>query len=644
MESNIGRNIGRNIGGDITNISALKNILSIGYEVECGILMKLTESVTKDSVLFNSDTARKDILEFKKFEENPEDIEDDDVLERLEEMVEDKMYDENGNVDNDSVFQITNDIAMSPFIKKLDSVCHYPSEENIITHTITDGDIDYSNEKNELYLFRDNKGKNYNINFLFGNKNLDCATHSNVEWVFTYFKPKRSINIIVNTFINMVKNLLRHLSDLQPIKGEFIMKYKDENGEDEELIIAKPEQRTLYHKPNTNLYYLLTQVQEKQFTIDDACSVFQMTFSSKGENVMTVMIALLTNTLNSIASFNTIISSKLVLLLNIKMCVDELVDSYNKTDTKYKLIANRKQNQVRIDIIKNYICLILYKIDRYYVFKNSERPIKYLKNLLSFNSRHSNYVLYMALKKKVEKMFDVKSAAAIGIIKRLIFQPDILKKMFSPDIKFRKGVLSGSNTLEKSNKNYGDPNYSLVSYFDFFEEPFDGESNRGEISGKIINYDWLEYKEIDDLSTKMDLKNDIVLVECRIFQKLLSTYVYSIADTELKNQMKNGSCNLLTNHYEEDVSSLSFSNLKKVVEIQDKLDKERKRELESSMKKITTKNINTNVEKKCPGDKILNPNTNRCIRICRIGETRNKKNRCVNTSRKRRTKKSKSKI
>jgi hypothetical protein len=111
---------------------------------------------------------------------------------------------------------------------------------------------------------------------------------------------------------------------------------------------------------------------------------------------------------------------------------------------------------------------------------------------------------------------------------------------------------------------------------------------------------------------------------------LLSTYVYSIADTELKNQMKNGSCNILTNHYEEDVSSLSFSNLKKVVEIQDKLDKERKKELESSMKKIT----NANVEKKCPGDKILNPNTNRCIQICGKGETRNKKNRCVKQTRK----------
>ena len=67
--------------------------------------------------------------------------------------------------------------------------------------------------------------------------------------------------------------------------------------------------------------------------------------------------------------------------LNIKLCVDELVDNYNKTTTKYQLIPNRKQNQIRIEIIKNYLCLILYKIDRYYVFKNSEKPIKYLKNL-----------------------------------------------------------------------------------------------------------------------------------------------------------------------------------------------------------------------------------------------------------------------
>ena len=44
---NIMKNI--NYGGDISNINGLEHILSIGYEVECGILMKLTRSETGDS-------------------------------------------------------------------------------------------------------------------------------------------------------------------------------------------------------------------------------------------------------------------------------------------------------------------------------------------------------------------------------------------------------------------------------------------------------------------------------------------------------------------------------------------------------------------------------------------------------------------
>ena len=610
-----------NYGGDISNISGLKHILSIGYEVECGILMKLTRTEVDDSdeiILFNSDTARKDILEFKKFEENPEDI-DEDIIERLEEMVEDKMYDDNGKVDKNTIFNITNDIAMSPFIKKLDTVCHYPSDEKIKTHSFTEDNMDNTEEKNDLYIFRDTKGKEYKIHFLFSDKTTNCSTHSNVEWVFTYYKPQRSKNIIIDTFTNMIKNLVRHLSDLKPINGNFIMKYMDRNDEQTELIIAKPEKRILYHKPDTNLYYLLTQVYDKPFTIDDACSVFQMTFSSKGENIMKVMIALLTETLNSIPVFTTYITAKLDILLSIQKCVDELVDNYNKTATKHKLVANRQQNKIRIDIIKNYLCLILLKINCFFNFKNADKPVKYLKNLLFFNCRHSNYVLYLALKRKIEKMFDVKSGVAIGIIKKIVFQPDFLKQIISPHVQLRRGVFSVSNTLDKSHKNYGDPIYSLVSYFDFFEEPVDNESNRSVNSGKILYYDWLEYKSIDDYSAKMDLKNDIALVECRIFQKLLSSYVFSIADKELKEQMTNGSCNILTKHFSPDVSSLSISNLKKIVEIQDSLNTKKKEE-----KKLTQ-----NLEKTCPNDKILNPKTNRCIRVCYVGETRNKKNRCV---------------
>lgn len=301
---------------------------------------------------------------------------------------------------------------------------------------------------------------------------------------------------------------------------------------------------------------------DKPFTIDDACSVFQMTFSSKCEHIMEVMTLLLTDTLKSIPVFASYIETKLDSLLSVKNCVDNLIDNYNKNASDYKLHANKN-----VQIIKNYLSLILLKIKVYYEFKNAPKQPKYLKNLLFYNSRHSNYVLYNAMKNHIEQLFQVDAIDAIDIIKKMVFQPDILKQINSPNIKLRKGALSISNTLDKSNKNYGDPVYSLVSYFDFFEEPVDDESNIDDDSGEIIKYDWLEYKKYDDYSAKMELKDDIILVECRIFQKLLSTYVYSIADEELKEQMTNGSCNIVTNNFSPDVSSLSIANLKKIVEL-----------------------------------------------------------------------------
>jgi hypothetical protein len=73
--------------------------------------------------------------------------------------------------------------------------------------------------------------------------------------------------------------------------------------------------------------------------------------------------------------------------------------------------------------------------------------------------------------------------------------------------------------------------------------------------------------------------------------------------------------------------------LKKIIEIQDGL----------NTKKNEEKKITQNLEKTCPNDKILNPKTNRCIRVCYVGETRNNKNRCVKKS-KSKTKKLKLKM
>ena len=63
-------------GGNINNQVGLDKILSIGYEVESTNLIKLTETQEFENTLYNSDSARKDMEEFKKLKYDDFDSED----------------------------------------------------------------------------------------------------------------------------------------------------------------------------------------------------------------------------------------------------------------------------------------------------------------------------------------------------------------------------------------------------------------------------------------------------------------------------------------------------------------------------------------------------------------------------------------
>ena len=69
-------------------------------------------------------------------------------------------------------------------------------------------------DKNELYTFESESGKKYTINFENWGKQ-DCGTFADVEWIMTYYNPKIRKNIILDTFINVAKNLILHLSHLE---------------------------------------------------------------------------------------------------------------------------------------------------------------------------------------------------------------------------------------------------------------------------------------------------------------------------------------------------------------------------------------------------------------------------------------------
>lgn len=89
----------------------------------------------------------------------------------------------------------------------------------------------------------------------------------------------------------------------------------------------------------------------------------------------------------------------------------------------------------------------------------------------------------------------------------------------------RKNAFNLKNRLEKNDiKNYGNPHYSLGSYFDFFEDPIYDKDSYEQ------THDWFEYKKIDANSTKMKIKDNIILVEFRQFPRLLTNYVASVLD------------------------------------------------------------------------------------------------------------------
>ena len=544
-------------GGSIADTKGLRHILSIGYEVECGVLAKFTRTEIDvepgEMVLYNTDTARKDIDDFKRLEGDPDADVDDYILERQEEMMEDVVFDRAGNPDKNTIFNITSDIAVTPFIKMVDKLCYYESDLDPESSS-----ADKKEEKNNFFVFRDESGKDYKMRFMLGYDGDDddqsCALHTSVEWVFTYYKPQRSKNIVVDTFVNMISNLVRHLSDLESIRGNYIVKSKD----GEEFVVENPRERILFHKPGTNLYYLQTQKSSMPLTINDACSVVQMTFSAHAENIIEVLISLLSNSPRSIASFSEDTEIKLNKILLIQMCVNNLVDNYNQNTATNHILSDTKKNAAFSNIVKTHIFLILYKIVQYMFFKSNVVKAKYLKDVLYFNSRHSNYELYMNMKRQIKTHFGIDDERVIAIIKEIIFVPQILGQLELPREQLRRGVFSKTNVLEKTNKNYGDPQYSLVSYFDFFERP---------VVSETIYHDWLEYTGVDNLSNKMALKDNVILIECRNFQKMLALYVYDIADIELKKQMTRGACNILTKHVGSDVSSMSIANFKKIIEL-----------------------------------------------------------------------------
>ena len=103
------------IGGDVDENRAFKHILSIGYEIETGNLVKLTELDTnyktgkEEKILLNTDTTTANMDRLKDIAENEDNY---SFLERQEEKL-------GLDMEDNATFYITNDMAETKLVLQL---------------------------------------------------------------------------------------------------------------------------------------------------------------------------------------------------------------------------------------------------------------------------------------------------------------------------------------------------------------------------------------------------------------------------------------------------------------------------------------------------------------------------------------------
>ena len=555
--------------GDIDTHRIFRKILSIGYELETSTLAKLSligNSNDDEQILLNTSSNAKDYDVIKRIQNDEATDEETEKYEnRLDELFEIDLYTSQSInkkkrvVNDNSSFIVANDVSVTPFTKHLNNLCNLNDEEEE-----EEEDGEDLIKKNDLYTFETESGKKYKINFENWEKK-DCGTFADVEWIATYYSPKISKNIILDTFINVAKNLILHLSNLEKTKGKLIMNFSESDTE----VIKKPENRILYNLPGTNMHYLQTYLLDEEIDIDEICFVPQMTFSCHIKDIVDIFKEISKDSMNVFENYNRLSQERIKLIERIEKCVNKLFESYNKSVPKEIRIRETKNINI-VKSMKNCIFMILYKLERYFnnylqdeKVKNKAKNAKYLKDTLFFNSRHTNYELYQYLKKYVSEYFanSLDDNQIIIIVHTLIVQQNILEDFLIEDKQFvRKNAFLITNKLEKTNSQYGNPYYSLISYFNFFEDPkYDNET-------EIFN-DWLQYKNIDIFSSTTDIKNDVVLCEVRSFARMIVSYIYNVADTELKNDMTNGICNRITNVFKPDINAISIKSLKKFISL-----------------------------------------------------------------------------
>ena len=315
--------------------------------------------------------------------------------------------------------------------------------------------------KNSLYAFKLAR-KTHPITFAKELELNSCANFSGVEWIVTYYKPRPSPRIILNTYIDACSRIADQLHGFQQHTGKFMIRETKE-------VVGYPH-RHLYHKPGTNLYLLQrndgpeTNVARNTFTLDRTEIIPQMTFRVRAEHAMDVMQAMLTFTPSRPTRMG----------MNLK----KLQEEFSRVYACAKSIFPKNKKAAC------YLGLILFKVAVYVnrFSKRKEDSGYYFKDDLTFDVRHSNTVLYKRLRELV----------------------DVDLPYSAMDVYDSKAALT--RVLPSTHKDFGNPKVSLQSYFEYLEKS-----------------DWFEDQKIVKYIATFEFVDDTLVVEHREFGPTIAT-------------------------------------------------------------------------------------------------------------------------
>ena len=130
-------------------------------------------------------------------------------------------------------------------------------------------------------------------------------------------------NIILDTFINLIKNLSYHLKKLERIPGNLVMNF----GEDDRSVVGSPKERYLLHYTNTNLYYLQTQFRKQEnLTFKDVCLTPQMTFTCDIQYAMDIIKEMVRDTKGKLQKNKKVSNMAMEVMQRLETCVNLLFD------------------------------------------------------------------------------------------------------------------------------------------------------------------------------------------------------------------------------------------------------------------------------------------------------------------------------